>query len=29
MTLAIEMKDVIKCFSGKTALRNLNIEVKK
>jgi len=29
MTLAIEMKDVMKSFSGKTALRNVNIEVKQ
>ncbi|MGI2748480.1 ABC transporter ATP-binding protein [Bacillus cytotoxicus] len=29
MTLAIEMKDVMKTFDKKTALRNVNIEVKK
>lgn len=29
MTLAIEMKDVMKSFDGKTALRNVNIEVKR
>ncbi|MGE6401752.1 ATP-binding cassette domain-containing protein [Bacillus cereus] len=29
MTLAIEMKDVMKSFDGKTALRNVNIEVKQ
>ncbi|MEI4801134.1 ABC transporter ATP-binding protein [Bacillus sp. FJAT-51639] len=29
MTLAIEMKDVMKTFDSKTALRNVNIEVKQ
>ncbi|CAM4065172.1 bacitracin ABC transporter ATP-binding protein [Bacillus manliponensis] len=29
MALAIEMKDVMKTFDSKTALRNLNIEVKQ
>ncbi|AWC30567.1 ABC transporter ATP-binding protein [Bacillus cytotoxicus] len=29
MTLAIEMKDVMKTFDKKTALRNVNIEVKQ
>lgn len=29
MTLAIEMKDVMKSFNEKTALRNVNIEVKQ
>ncbi|MGS0533616.1 ATP-binding cassette domain-containing protein [Bacillus mycoides] len=29
MKLAIEMKDVMKSFDGKTALRNVNIEVKQ
>ncbi|WP_212936040.1 ABC transporter ATP-binding protein [Bacillus hominis] len=29
MTLAIEMKDVMKTFNEKTALRNVNIEVKQ
>ncbi len=29
MTLAIEMKDVMKSFDGKTALGNVNIEVKQ
>ncbi|MFT4142228.1 MAG: ATP-binding cassette domain-containing protein, partial [Bacillus sp. (in: firmicutes)] len=29
MTLVIEMKDVMKSFDGKTALGNVNIEVKQ